>query len=168
MDNKCLSNFSSVQFSWVAQECPTFCDPMDCSTPGFPSQSITYSQSLLKLMSIASVMPSNQFILCRSFSSYLQSFSASGSFPMSWFFTSGGQSTGVSASTSVLPMNIQDWFPLGWTGWILLQSKRLSRVFSNTTKVSIPQRSAFFTVQLSHPHMTNGKNQSFDEMDLCW
>ena len=69
------------------------------------------------------------------FSSRLQSFPASGSFPMSWFFTAGGQSIGVSASASVLPMNIQDWFPLGWTGWISLQSKGLSRVFSNTTCV---------------------------------
>ena len=67
------------------------------------------------------------------FSSCLQSFPASGSFPMSQFFASGGQSIGVSASTSVLSMNIQDWFPLGWTGWISLQSKGLSRVFSNTT-----------------------------------
>ena len=66
------------------------------------------------------------------FSSHLQSFPASGSFLMSQFFASGGQSTGVSASASVLPINIQDWFPLGWTGWISLQSKGLSRVFSNT------------------------------------
>ena len=66
-------------------------------------------------------------------SSCLQSFPASGSFKMSHFFTSGGQSIGVSASTSVLPMNTQDWSPLGWTGWISLQSKGLSRVFSNTT-----------------------------------
>ena len=67
------------------------------------------------------------------FSSCLQSFPALGSFPMSQFFTSGGQSIGASASGSVLPMNIQDWFPLGWTGWISLLSKGLSRVFSNTT-----------------------------------
>ena len=67
------------------------------------------------------------------FSSSLQSFPASGSFQMSQLFKSGGQSTGVSALTSVLPMNIQDWFPLGWTGWISLLSKGLSRVFSNTT-----------------------------------
>ena len=67
------------------------------------------------------------------FSSCLQSFPASGSFPMSQFFTSGGQSIGVLASTSVLPMNIQGWFNLGWTGWIFLWSKGLSRVFSNTT-----------------------------------
>ena len=67
------------------------------------------------------------------FSSHLQSFPASGSFPMSQFFISGGQSIGVSAPASVLPMNIQDWFPSGWTGWISLQSKELSRFFSNTT-----------------------------------
>ena len=79
------------------------------------------------------------------FSSCLQSFPASGSFPMSQFFLSGGQSIGISASTSVLPMNTQDWFPLGWTGWISLQSKGLSRVFSNTTV----QKYRFFSAQLS-------------------
>ena len=77
--------------------------------------------------------------------SWLQSFPASGSFPMSQFFTSGGQSIGASASASLLPMNIQDWFPSGWTGWISLQSKRLSRIFSTTT-VSKHQ---FFGAQLS-------------------
>ena len=93
------------------------------------------------------------------FSSCPQSFPASKSFPVSQFFTSGGQSFGVSALVSVLPMNIQDWFPLGWTGWISLQSKRLSRVFSNhhSSKASILWRSAFFTVQLSHPYVTIGK-----------
>ena len=83
-------------------------------------------------MSIESVMPSNHLILCRPLLLLLQLFPASGSFLMSQFFPSGGQSTGVSASTSVLPMNTQDWFPLGWTSWISLQSKGLSRVFSNT------------------------------------
>ena len=77
--------------------------------------------------------------------SHLQSFPASWSFPMSQFFASGGQSIGVSASASVLPMNIQDWFPLGWTGWISLQSTGLSRVFSNTTV----QKDQFFSAQLS-------------------
>ena len=79
------------------------------------------------------------------FSSCLQSFPASGFFPMNRFFTSGGQSIGVSASTSVLPVNIQVWFPLGLTGWISLQSKGLSRVFSNTTV----QKHQFFGAQLS-------------------
>ena len=97
------------------------------------SLSITNSWSLFKLTSIESVMPSNHRILCLPFSSSLQSFPASESFPMSQFFSSGGQSIGASASTSVLPVNIQGWFPLGWTGWISLQSKGLSRVFSNTT-----------------------------------
>ena len=76
---------------------------------------------------------SYHLILCCPFSSCPQSFLASGSFTMSWLFTSGGQSIGVSASASVLTVNIQDWFPLGWTGLISLQSNRLSRVFSNTT-----------------------------------
>ena len=85
--------------------------------------------------------------------SHLQSFPASGSFQMSHFFASGGQSIRVSASASVLPMNIQDWFPLGWTGWISLQSKGLSRVFSNPTV----QKHQFFSTQLylwsnSHIH----------------
>ena len=80
-----------------------------------------------------------------SFSFCLQSFPPSGSFQMSQFFTSGGQSIGVEASTSVLPMNIQDRFPSGWTGWISLQSKGLSRVFSNTTV----QKHQFFSTQLS-------------------
>ena len=79
------------------------------------------------------------------FSSCLQSFPASGSLQMCHFITSGGQSIGVSASASVLPMNIQDWFPLGWNGWISLQSKGLSRVFSNTTV----QKHQFFGTQLS-------------------
>ena len=106
---------------------------------------ITNSQSLLKLMSIKLVKPSNHLILCHLLSSCLQSFPASGSFPMSQFFTSHGQSSGVSASASVLPMNIQDWFPLRFTGLISLQSKRLSRVFSNTTV----QKQQFFSAQLS-------------------
>ena len=79
------------------------------------------------------------------FSSWLQSFPASGSFQMNQFFASDGQSIGVSASTSVLPMNIQDWFPLGWTCWISLQSKGLSRVVSNATV----QKHQFFGSQLS-------------------
>ena len=84
------------------------------------SLSITNSWSLLKLMSIKSVMPSNHLILCSPFSFCSQCFPASGSFQMSQFFASGVQSIGASASTWVLPMNIQDWCPLGWTGWISL------------------------------------------------
>ena len=96
---------------------------------------------LAKTHGIESVMPSN---LCVPFSC-LQSFPVSESFPVSQFFTSGGQSIGVLASASVLPMNIQDCFPLEWPGWISLQSKGLSRVFSNTTV----QKHQFFSTQLS-------------------
>ena len=97
------------------------------------SLSITNSWNLLKLMSIESVMPSNHLILCHPLLLLPSIFQSSGSFPINQFFTSDGQSIRVSASASVLPMNIQDWFPLGLTGLISLQPKRLSRVFSNTT-----------------------------------
>ena len=93
------------------------------------------------------------------FSSCPQSFPISGSFQMRQLFTSGGQSIGVSAVASVLPMNTQDWSPLGWTGWISLQSKGLSRVQKqkHSSKTSIHLHSAFFILQLSHPYMTNGR-----------
>ena len=109
--------------------------PCPSPTPGVYSDSCPLSSWCHPTIS-SSVVP---------YSSRLQSFPASGSFQMSQFFTSGGQSIGVSASTSVFPMNIQDWFPLGWTGWISLQSKGLSRVFSNTTV----QKHQFFNIQLS-------------------
>ena len=92
------------------------------------------------------------------FSSCPQSLPASESFPMSQLFAWGGQSIGVSASTSVLPMNTQDWSPLGWTDWISLQSKGLSSLLQHhSSKASILQHSAFFIVQLSHPYMTTGE-----------
>ena len=102
------------------------------------------------------------------FSSCLQSFLASGSFQICQFFASGGQSTRVSVSASVLPMNIQDWLSLGLTGWISLQSKGLWRVFSNTTV----QKHQFFSAQPSlwsnsHISTWHWKNHSFDYMDLC-
>ena len=103
------------------------------------------------------------------FSSWPQSFPASGSFPMGQLFASGGQSIGVSASASVLPMNTQEWPSLEWTGWIPFQSKGLSRVFSNTTVQSINSSVLSF---LHSPTLTSihdyWKNQSFDWMDLCW
>ena len=146
------SELQGFSFISVAQLCTTLCSSMDCSTPGFP---VHHQRSELAPSSrwchptiSSSVVP---------FSSCLQSFQASESFPVNQFFTSGGQSSGVSASASVLPMNIQDWFPLGWTGWISLQSKGLSRVFSNTTVQKSLHCSAFFIVQLSHPYMTTGK-----------
>ena len=121
--HNCWVLFSSVQFLSHIQ---LFLIPWTAAHQA--SLSFTFSQSLLKLMSIESVMPSNYLI-----SSCLQSFPASGSFPESQFFASGGQRIGASASASVLPMNIQDWFPLGLTDLIFLLSKGLSRVFSNTT-----------------------------------
>ena len=141
-----------IQFRSVAQSCRTPRDlhglqharlPCPSTTPRADSNSCPSHQWCHPTIS-SSVVP---------FSSRLQSLPASGPFPMSWFFTSGGQSIGVSASASVLPMNIQDWFPSGWTGWISLQFKGLSRVFSNITfqKHSILQCSAFLIVQLSHP-----------------
>ena len=121
------------------------------------SLSITNSWILLKLMSIKSVVPSNPFIPCHPLSLLPSIFPSIRVFSNK-FFTLGGQSIGVSASASVLPTNIQDWFPLGWTGWISLQSKGLSRIFSNNTV----QKYQFFgaqlsMVQLSHPYMTTGK-----------
>ena len=137
-----LAQFSSVQFScsvvsdslWphglqhTRLSCPS-------PTPGACSNSCPLSQWCHPTIS-SSIVP---------FSSCPQSFPASGSFPRSQFFTSGGPSTGVSALASVLPMNTQDWSSLGWTGWISLLSKRLSRIFSNTTV----EKHQFFSAQLS-------------------
>ena len=122
------------------------------------SLSITNSRSLLKLMSIELVMPSSHLIL---FCTLLlpSIFPASGSFQMSWFFTSGGQSIGVSASTSVLPMNIQGWFPLrvDWLELLAVQGTLKSLLQHHSSKASILRCSAFFIVQLSHPNMSTGK-----------
>ena len=135
---------------------------------GQPSLSFTISWSLLKLMFIELVMLSNHLILCRPFSSCLQYFLALGSFPMSWLFTSGGQSIWASASALVLPMNIQACFPLGLTGLISLQPKRLSRVFSNITVESINSSglSLLYGPILASIH-DYWKNHCFDYMDIC-
>ena len=144
-NSRWLGTLTSVQFSPVAQSCPTLCDPMDYSTPGLPVHhqlpkfTQTYAHwvgDVIHPTISSSVIP---------FSSCLQSFQASASFPMSQFCASGGQNIGVSALVSVLPVNIQDWFPLGWTGWISLLSKGLSGVFSKTTV----QEHQFFGTQLS-------------------
>ena len=122
--------------------------PSPSPTPRVYSNSCPLSQWCHPTIS-SSVIP---------FFSCLQSLPTSGSLQMSQLFTSGGQSIGVSASTSVLPMNIQDWFPLGWTGWISLQSKTLESLLQqHSSKASILWHSAFFIVQLSHPYMTTGK-----------
>ena len=131
-----FSSFQSLSHVWL-------CDPMDCDMPGFPVHHQLLK--LAQLMYIESVIPSNHLILCHPLLSCLQSFPESGSFQMNQFFPSGGQSIGVSTSASALTMNIQDWSPLGWFGWISLQSRGLSRVFSNTTI----QKHQFFNTQLS-------------------
>ena len=147
--------FSSVEFSSVTQSCSTLWPhalqharfPCPSPTPTACSNSCALSQWRHPTIS-SHVVP-----FC------LQSCPASGSFPRSPFFASGGQSIGISASASVLPMNIQDWFPLGLTGSISVQSKGLSRLFSNTTvqKHQFFSTQLFFMVQLLHPYMTTGK-----------
>ena len=120
------------------------------------SLSFTVSWSLLKLMSIDSVMPSNLSSSVVPISSCLQSLPASGYFPVSQFVTSGGQSIGASSAESVLPMNIQDWFPLGLIDLISLQTLK-NLLQHHSSKASVLQCSAFFMVSLSHPYMTTGK-----------
>ena len=137
-----MPSVSSVQFSRLVvsdslrpHESQQARLPCPSQTPGVYSNSCPSSQWCHPAIS-SSVVP---------FSSCPQSLLASGSFPMSQLFTWGGQSTGVSASASALPVNTQDWSPLGWTGWIFLQSKGLSSIFSNTTV----QKHQFFSAQLS-------------------
>ena len=138
-----MTLITSVEFSSVTQSCLTLWShglrharlPCPSRTPRACSNSCPLSPWCHATIS-SSVVP---------FSSCLQPFPASGCFPVSQFFASGGQSIGVSASASVLPMNTQDWSPLGSTGWISLQSKGLSRVFSNTTV----EKHQFFSAQLS-------------------
>ena len=128
---------SMFQFISVTQSCPTLCDPMKRSMSGLPvyHQLLESTQTHVHWVGDA-IQPSHPL---SSPSPPALNLSASGSFPMSQLFASGSQSIGVSASTSVLPMNIQDWFPLGWTGWISWQSKGLSRVFlqHHSSKASI-------------------------------
>ena len=163
----CLENNTNIysescfQFSSVTQLCLILCDPVDCSMPGLPVHHQPWS--LLKLMSIELVMPSNHLILCHPLFLLPSIFPNVRIFPVSQFFTSGGQSIGAPASTSFLPVNIQDWFILGLTGWISFQSKGLSRVFSNTTVQSINSSAFSF---LYHPTLTSvhdyWKNHSLD------
>ena len=137
-------NICLIQFTSVALLCLTLCDPMNHSTPDLPCPSATaraYQKSCPLSQWCHPTISSSVVPFC----SCPQSFPASGSFQISQFFASGGQSIGVSALTSVLPMNTKDWSPLGWTGWISLQSKGLSRVFSNITI----QKHQFFGAQLS-------------------
>ena len=145
------------QFSSVTQSCQTLCNLMDCSMPGFPVHHHLPKFAQTHVHQVGDDIQPSHYLLSTSppasiFSSirvfsffFFFFFSSSGSFPMSQFFASGGQSNDASATASVLPMNIQDWFPFGWTGWISSQSKGLSRVFSNTTV----QKHQFFGTRLS-------------------
>ena len=154
-----FSYIKHIQFSSVAQLCPTHCDLVDWSTPGFlvhhqlPELAQTHVHQVSDAISSSGVP----------FSSHLQSFPASGSFPLSQFFASSGQSIGVSPSASVFLMNIQGSFPLRLTGWISMPSKRLKSVLQHhSSKASILWHSSFCIVQLSHPYLTTGKKHSLD------
>ena len=127
----------------VAESCQILCDPMDCSTPGFSVLPYLLEFAQTDVHWVGDAIQTSHPL--SPFSSCLQYFPASGSFPMSQLFTSGGQSIGASALASVLPMNIQGWSPLGLTGLISLLSKGLSRVFSKTTV----QKHQFFGAQPS-------------------
>ena len=154
----CINIFlnSSVQFSQSLSHVRLFATPWIAAHQA--SLSITNSRSSLWFTSVESVMPSSHLILCRSLSSCPQSLPAAESFPMSQLFTWGGQSTGVSALASFPPNKSQGWSPSEWTSWISLQSKGLKSLLQHrSSKASILQCSAFFTVQLSHPYMTTGK-----------
>ena len=133
----------AVQFSSVAQSCPTLCNPMNRSTPGLPIHHQLPESTQIHVHWVGDA--SNHLILCHSLLLLPSILPSIKIFQMSQLFAWGSQSIGVSASTSVLPNNTQDWSPLGWTGWISLQSKVLSRVFSNTTG----QKHQFFGAQLS-------------------
>ena len=141
LDN-CATSISSVQFSRSVMSNSLWPRGLQHTRPPYPPRTPEVYSNSCPLSWWCHPTTSSSVIL---FSSHLQSFTASGSFQMSQFFSSGGPSIGVSASTSVLPVNIQGWFPLGWTAWTPLQSKGLSRVFFNTTV----QKHQFFGTQLS-------------------
>ena len=133
---------------------------MNCSTPDLPVYHQLTESTQIHVHRVGdAIQPSHPAPSVIPFSSCPQSFPASGSFPISQLFAWGGQSTGVSALVSLLPKNTQDWSPLGWTGWISLpvQGTFKSLLQHHSSKASILRRSAFFTVQLSHPYMTIGK-----------
>ena len=147
--------------------CPSLCDSMNCSTPGFPDLhclTVCSNSQLLTWWCYPTIS-------CKSTLLLPSSFPASGSVQMSQLFTSDSQSIGASASSSILPMNIQGWFLLGLTSLTFMQSKGLSRVIFSTTiqkhQKSILWCSAFFMVELSYPYMTTGKTIALIFMDLC-
>ena len=125
----CKLSVMYIQFSSVAKSCPTLCNLMDCNMPGFP---VPHHLPEFARVHVHWISDTIQTFLSAPFSSCLQSFPALGSFPMSQLFASGGQSIGAQASRSVLPVNIQGWFPLGLISLISLMFKGLSRIFSST------------------------------------
>ena len=155
---------SSVQFSSVAQSCPTLCNPINHSMPGLPvhHQLPEFTQIHIHRVSDA-IQPSHPLL------------SPTPSAPnptqhQSLFQWVNSSREVVSALASFLPKNNQGWSPLEWTGWISLQFKGLFKSLLQhcSSKASVLRRSAFFMVQLSHPYNTTGKKHSFDQMDLCW
>ena len=141
-----------IQFSSVAQLCPTLCDPMDCNMPGLPVHYHLpeFTQTHVHWVGMPSTISSSVV----PFSSCLQSFPASGSFQMSQLFTSGGQNIGVSPSASVLPMIA---FRMDWLDPLAVQGTLKSLLQHHSSKASALRHSALFMVQLSHPYMTTGK-----------
>ena len=151
----CFHLYSSVQFSHSVVSDSLRCHEPQHARPPCPSPTLGVHRNLCPLSRWCHPNISSSVI---PFSFCPQSFPASGSFQRSQLFTSGGQSIGVSASASVLPVNTQDWSPLGWTGCKSLQSQGLSSLIQqHSSKASILLHSAFFIVQFSHPYMTTGK-----------
>ena len=143
----------NLQFSSVAESCLNLCNPMDCSTPGFPVLHHLPKLVQTHVHQVGESVRSNHLILCHPLLLALQSFQESRPFPMSQFSTSGGQSKGVSASTSVLPMNIRDIsFRTDWFALLVVQGTLKSLFQHHSSKASILWHSAVFTVQLSHPY----------------
>ena len=159
--------FNSVQFSSLTQLCPTFCDPMNCSTPGLPvhHQLPEFTQTHVHQVSHA-IQPSHplsSLLLLPPIPPSIRVFSKEST------RAGGGQSTGVSAIASFPPKNTQDQ-SLEWTGWISLQVQGIlkSLLQHHSSKAAILRLSAFFTVQLSHPYMTTGKTIALTRRTLCW
>ena len=148
------------QFSSVAQLCLTLCNPKNCNTPGFPVHHQLPELAQTHVHQVGGVMPSNHLILCCPLLLWPSIFPSIRVFSNESVLCIKWSNTGASASASVLPMSIQDWFPLGWTGWISLQS-RDSQESSLIPQFKSIDSSAFsFIVQLSHPYMTTRKTRA--------
>ena len=161
-----VNNVCSVQFSSVTQLCLTLCDPMDCSTPGFPVHHQLPELAQIHVHRVSdAIQPSHPLLPP---SPPALSLSQHESFPISQLFSSGDQSIRASALASVLPVNIQCLFLLGLTGLISLLTPFKRLLQHHSSKASILPCSTFFMVQLAHLYMTAGKSHSFDYTDLHW